>query len=212
MTSAITNNSSSWVQPGAASSVKGKKRLQLILGTAHDIFAIEGYSKFTLRRIASKSGMHLASLQHYFASKEDLLSALIENYNAYHEKKLQDITHKTTSSSEERFIAFIKHQLAEHKNNKTCGFFFQLWSLSSTQAFAKLLMEKMYENYRHQLSLLMQDIRPDLTVEEIECRAILIIAMLEGMMLLVGGKKKKTIPFENINKHTEDAVLQIIKK
>lgn len=156
--------------------------------------------------------MHLSSLQHYFASKEDLLSALIENTNVYHENILQDIIHKTDSSPEERFIAFVEHQLAEHKNHKTCGFFFQLWSLASNHVFAQTLMEQMYENYRQQLSLLMQDIRPDLKIKELEQRAILIIAMLEGMMLLIGGKQNKSPPFKNINKNIEDAVLQIINK
>ncbi len=201
-----------WLQPRAASSQKGRKRLATILRVARELFANEGYSKFTLRQVAARADMHLASLQHYFATKEDLLGALIDDTNAYHARVLQDILDKPAGSAEQRFIFFIRHQLAEHQNFLTCGFFFQLWSLAPHYEFARILMEKMYRNYRHQLFHLMQAMRPDLAKDELEQRALLIVAMLEGMMVLIGGRKKSSAPFNNLSEKTEAAVLDIVNK
>jgi len=209
--SALTDTTT-WLQPRAASSPKGRKRLATILQVARELFANEGYSKFTLRQVAARADMQLASLQHYFATKEDLLGALMDDTNAYHAGVLQDILDKPAASAEQRFISFIRHQLAEHQNFLTCGFFFQLWALAPHYEFARILMEKMYSNYRHQLFHLMQAMRPDLEDHELEQRALLIIAMLEGMMLLIGGKKKSSAPFNELSKKTQEAVLVIVNK
>ena len=58
----------------------------------------------------------------------------------------------------------------------------------------------------------MKKVRPDLGNEDLEQRAALIIAMLEGMMLLIGGKKSTLSPFNTIKEKTEHAVLQILKE
>jgi AcrR family transcriptional regulator len=204
------DTSSAWLQPGAASSEKGKKRLANILQVAREIFAIEGYSNFTLRRVASQVGIHLASLQHYFATKEDLLGALLDDTNLYHDRVLEEIMAQPASSAEERFVFFIRHQLAEHQNIHTCGFFFQIWSLAPNYKFAQTLVDKMYANYRRQLFQLMGDMRPDLEGDELQQRAALIMAMLEGMMLLIGGKKKTTMSFNKLCKKAEQVVTQIV--
>ncbi len=210
MNEVTLDTNSAWLQPRAASSEKGRKRLATILQVAREIFALEGYSKLTLRRVALQTGIHLASLQHYFATKEDLLGALLDDTNLYHDRVLQQIMAQPVDSADERFIFFIRHQLAEHQNIHTCGFFFQLWSLAPNHKFAQTLMEKMYTNYSNQLFQLMRDMRPELEADELQQRAALIVAMLEGMMLLVGGKKKSTVSFDKLCRKAEHVALQIV--
>lgn len=209
MSEIALNSSNNWLKPRAASSEKGRKRLVHILEVAREIFALEGYSNFTLRRIASESGIHLASLQHYFATKEDLLGALMESTGDYHERVLQDIMDKPASTADERFVSFIRHQLSEHQNIQTCGLFYQIWSLAPMHSFARKLMDQMYANYRGQLSQLMADMRPELDGDELQQRATLIVAMMEGMMLFIGGKKKTSKHFKNLGNKAEDLALQI---
>ena len=50
----------------------GERRIS-ILEVAYHILAKEGYQGFTMRRIASEAKMHLKTLQHYYATKKDLL-------------------------------------------------------------------------------------------------------------------------------------------
>ncbi len=51
------------------------KRLQ-VLGAAARVFCAVGYDKASMRRIAAESGVSLAGIYHYVASKEELLHSI----------------------------------------------------------------------------------------------------------------------------------------
>ena len=63
---------------GTAVYAKGKQRVREILGTASQIFAFEGYSNFTMRSIANRTGISLCNLQYYVQTKEILFQAVVE--------------------------------------------------------------------------------------------------------------------------------------
>lgn len=61
-----------------AISEKGKKRYELIVKTALDLFLKNGYEKTSLSDIMAISGGSLASIYTFFESKEGLFQAIIE--------------------------------------------------------------------------------------------------------------------------------------
>ena len=61
-----------------AISEKGKKRYELIVKTALDLFLKNGYEKTSLSDIVAISGGSLASIYTFFESKEGLFQAIIE--------------------------------------------------------------------------------------------------------------------------------------
>ena len=61
-----------------AISEKGKKRYELIVKTALELFLKNGYDKTSLSDIVAISGGSLASIYTYFESKEGLFQAIIE--------------------------------------------------------------------------------------------------------------------------------------
>jgi AcrR family transcriptional regulator len=56
---------------------KGDLRRAEILELARRILIDDGYDCFVLREIANRAGMKLGNLQYYFATREDLLEAVI---------------------------------------------------------------------------------------------------------------------------------------
>ena len=61
-----------------AISEKGKKRYELIVKTALELFLKNGYEKTSLSDIVAISGGSLASIYTFFESKEGLFQAIIE--------------------------------------------------------------------------------------------------------------------------------------
>lgn len=61
-----------------AISEKGKKRYELIVKTALDLFLKNGYEKTSLSDIVAISGGSLASIYTFFENKEELFKAIIE--------------------------------------------------------------------------------------------------------------------------------------
>ena len=61
-----------------AISEKGKKRYELIVKTALELFLEKGYEKTSLNDIVAISGGSLSSIYTFFESKEGLFEAIIE--------------------------------------------------------------------------------------------------------------------------------------
>jgi len=57
---------------------KGVERREQIIQTATDVFATEGFEGTALRRVAEIVGVREATLFHYFGSKQELLTAVLE--------------------------------------------------------------------------------------------------------------------------------------
>lgn len=57
---------------------KGEAKRAEILQAALEIFAAEGYRGTSLRKVAAKCNLSLPGLMHYFDSKEDLLTRVLE--------------------------------------------------------------------------------------------------------------------------------------
>lgn len=58
------------------------RRREQILGTAAGLFATKGYTKTSMRDVATASGILAGSLYHHFESKEAIAVELVENYYA----------------------------------------------------------------------------------------------------------------------------------
>ena len=59
--------------------LKAHERNAIILDAAKSILINQGYSKFSLRYTAERSGVRLATLQYYFPTKELLFRAAFED-------------------------------------------------------------------------------------------------------------------------------------
>ena len=55
-------------------------RREDILGIAARLFAEQGFDRTTMRQIAAESGIQAASLYHHFATKDDILHAVIRDF------------------------------------------------------------------------------------------------------------------------------------
>ena len=56
---------------------KGEQRRQDILACARTLLVEDGYDGFVLREVAARVGVTLGNLQYYFATRDDLLEAVI---------------------------------------------------------------------------------------------------------------------------------------
>ena len=69
------------------SKIKEKPKVELILETAGEVFAEQGYRKATIRNICKRSGVNLAAINYYFGDKERLYLAVLKYYRELAIKK-----------------------------------------------------------------------------------------------------------------------------
>ena len=87
-----------------AISEKGKKRYELIVKTALDLFLKNGYEKTSLSDIVAISGGSLASIYTFFESKEGLFQAIIEQEMDNMIKEINEKIDLKISHSLEEFL------------------------------------------------------------------------------------------------------------
>jgi len=76
---------------------RGEASRRRILETAAKILATEGLERFVLREIAKRADMQLGNLQYYFATRDDLLEAVIRAEFEHNLATIRSLDDRATS-------------------------------------------------------------------------------------------------------------------
>jgi len=178
------------ISPRKLKRESSKKRNLEILEATRVLLSEKGYDKLSLRKIAVITGIHLKTLQHYFPTKEILIKSTLEYVISLYDKKVQEIsTH--SSDPEKNFKNYVKYLIEDTKNIQTAGFFYQLWAMSYVDEKTNNIMNKMYLDHTNNIENLIETLNPDMGNHMRKHRAVMIAALIEGMMLFVGYGKKR---------------------
>jgi len=122
---------------------KAREKTELrnkILNASKKIFIEEGYENISMRKISEKIEYSATTIYLYFSSKDDLLYALLEEYNSDFFKKWEIINSKTEDNLtklKEYLLLYIRHGLENPEMFKILTHFFS---------------EKRSENNKHKQS------------------------------------------------------------
>ena len=86
---------------------RGTETVDAILKAAHDVLIEEGASAFTIRRIATASGMKVGNVSYHFPRKEMLIKIMLDELLESYDKLLESEVRKPGVSPEERLRLMI---------------------------------------------------------------------------------------------------------
>ncbi len=175
--------------------LKAHERNEIILNAAKEILIYEGYSNFSLRYAAEKSGIRLATLQYYFATKEKLFQAAFEDALAQERDRIKQMVTRAGDSPESILKARISGHFKANLNDETAGFFYLLWARAKLDNFAAELMDEFYERNIGIVADLIRELNQNISAREANRRATFVMATLEGIMLMsdIDKRTRKTI-------------------
>jgi AcrR family transcriptional regulator len=176
-----------------------------ILRAAHELLIESGYPAFSLRQVALRCNIRLATVQHHFQDRSTLLEELVEfvvaQYTATH-----DVLSKTPGlGSEERLRHMLKHFLEDNRRPETPGFFVELWAMAHRDEAAARGMARVHRHGIDMLSGLIAAARPELPHAEAVERGVVLVAALDGLLLSLGyGKDMSAIlPAKPLDRMTD---------
>jgi AcrR family transcriptional regulator len=176
----------------ARSSRRGNKstRVPEILETAARVFARDGYAAFTTRRVADEVGIRLSTLQHYVATREELLSrtlaGLIERYG----EVFRGATAENNEPTEVRLNSLIDASINELTKPAVADFWVEVWAMARHEPFARRLETDAYEQGTGRIRKLIGELNPALSSRECGIRAKSISAQIEGLMLVASRERE----------------------
>jgi AcrR family transcriptional regulator len=186
-------------------------RAEAIVADAIRLIAEEGYAEFTLRKVAARNGIKLASLQYHFKTKEALVNAVLDQVLRDYEKRFNEGDPALYDSiAPEQLLEFtIDFILKDTQRADSSNFFFQFWAMSCHDPSAARIQEEIYALYRRTFSQLIKMLNPTLSAAERNTRSILVVSMLEGLMLFISEGKSQRKQVSRIAKGLKKQILRI---
>ncbi len=181
-----------------------------IVLAARELLMNEGYAQFSMRNVAARAGVHLANVQYYFKTREDLVRALLEETGARYRASYDELNARAPADRAARFEAVIDFNLKDIATWETRRYFIQLWALLTTlDGNSGSLMNDLYAIDIQQLSECIADLVPDVATEEIRRRASLLAALIEGMVVVRGAHSRSASELKRLMARARAVAVQI---
>jgi len=192
---------------------KGMERAREILDAARQIFATQGYAGLSMRSVASRIGVSLSTVQHYYKSKEALLEALLLYMMDSYQKQIEAVTREMASADRvAQFMAAMEIFLTDIKNPMTSGVFVEVWALALRNPYAAKILETIHARERKALSRLIKNLAPATASADLDIRAILIPALIDGLLLRLTRKGVSAAEVTQLEEAARRAFLLLAKK
>jgi len=193
-------------------SMKRRKRKTEILEAARNVLANDGYTNFTMRRIAAEAGMHLKSLQRYFPTKKILLTNVLE-YTVrryYDEQYSRIIDHDHIGDPKGKLLIVVDYLLRDLRNQFTTRFFAELWALATRDDDATAALDEIYALHMATFKKLIAAMNPTLSEITIAHRAAIVAMTLEGLFLVIGHGKPPHAEYAGLEDEVRARILDIV--
>lgn len=166
---------------------KGNSTRDRILEAARKQLIAVGYEAFVLRELAEGLDMKLGNLQYYFKTKEVLV---LEVMRIEGEKDVRTIRRQISVYEDpEDALAAITDELVSRWRSKSGSLLSTLGTLSLHNRAFRQLYRDIYMVFYEALAVLLKDLNPKLSKEDIELRTRMITALIDGssMQLRAGN-------------------------
>jgi AcrR family transcriptional regulator len=193
-----------------AATGNGGERAERILRAAIRLFIREGGAGFSARGVAKEAGVSLGAVQHFFRTRDQLLTAMLERILADYAENYEKVAAEFPFNGEARLLKAIEFLVSDAWRPDTRKFFFNLYALSCNNAFAAKRMNELFAHHRRRLAGYVGAARPHLSEEECFDIALQIAALLEGLLMYTAPGAKSVSSRERMTEIVKDAVLRLI--
>ncbi len=160
---------------------KGAERIANIVDAGVGILRTEGFTALTKRRIAKRLGISDGNVSYYFPTRESLWKGVIEyELKFYYERHYGTFT-STHDDPEDRLDEFVRMWFREYEDRELRIFFAQLLAFAEVSEFVATQRDEIYQTFYDETESRVRALDPGLPREELQNRATLILAMLEGL-------------------------------
>ncbi|RZT20596.1 TetR family transcriptional regulator [Kribbella sp. VKM Ac-2569] len=170
-------------------STRGRARRDVVLAIARELLIEEGFDQFVLRRIAARTEMTLGNLQYYFATRDDLLEAVIR---AEFDHDLAAVRQAATIEG----LGDASRALVRNWTTGAGSIFGTMSLLAYHHERFRRLNHEIYETFYGELEVLIRRVSTGSSDTDVSMRARLITSVLDGVALQIhagtGGRRELT--------------------
>lgn len=197
--------------PRPGTYARGTETVDAILKAAHDVLIEEGASAFTIRRIATKSGMKVGNVSYHFPRKEMLIKIMLDELLDSYDKLLENEVRQPGITPEDRLRLILKLCLDDIAGKRTTRLFTELWALANHNAFVADRVRVFYQRVHDFIGEVVSELNPALSSDEVRTVALYISASMEGTTPFLGFEKPWAAKMPQITAITTEAMVALVK-
>lgn len=169
-----------------ATTGRGMERAESVLVAARETLAAAGFAGLSMRAVATRAGISLGNLQHYYTTREELVEALLEFMMDGYQAEIADaLQAHPGSSGAERFEMVLRLLINRTLDPQTAPIFLEVWALSSRHAFASELVKRIRLREHKAMLMIVREMSGILPADEADRRAAMMVLMIEGLLVQV---------------------------
>jgi AcrR family transcriptional regulator len=196
----------------AGASEQGKATAQRVIDAARELLMTKGHAQFSVRNVAAQAELHLANVQYYFPTRDDLVRAIVKDIDARYRAAYTQALANAPPDRVARFRAILKFALRDIERAPTRRFFIQLWGLlNSLDGRSSELLSEAYAIDIQHLSECVAELEPEVHPVEIRRRATLLAAMIEGLLVVHSAHSRNKTEMKALISRAEKACMQIAR-
>ena len=180
-----------------------------ILAAAELVLSGEGLEKFSMRTIASRVGISLASLQYHFPTRAELLRQFFAYKARAYAELLRDQLLALSDDPEAALRFTLRLLLRDALDTPTHALYTQLWALACYDADARAALDKHMHVYLKLFTLLVSRARPGLSREATHARAVALVSMIEGFPVTIPESESSGPRVEALREAVVDLALHL---
>jgi AcrR family transcriptional regulator len=175
--------------PRPGTYARGTETVDAILKAAHSVLIGEGASAFTIRRIATASGMKVGNVSYHFPRKEMLIKIMLDELLDSYDKLLESKVRQPNIGAEERLRTMIVICLEDIASKRTTRLFTELWALGNHNSFIADRVRVFYQRVHDFIGEAVAALNPALSPDAVHTVALYISASMEGSTPFLGYEK-----------------------
>ena len=196
----------------AGVSEQGKATAQRVIDAARELLMKKGYAQFSVRNVAAQAELHLANVQYYFPTRDDLVRAIVKDIDARYRAAYAQALANAPPDRVARFHAILEFALRDIERAPTRRFFIQLWGLlNSLDGRSGGLLSEAYAIDIQHLSECVAELEPDLDPVEIRRRATLLAAIIEGLLVVHSAHSRNKTEMKTLISRAQQVCMHIAR-
>jgi AcrR family transcriptional regulator len=158
-----------------------------ILDALREAAFVAGLDGVSMRDVATRAGISLASLQYHYPNKDALLAAFVERTISIHRARIEQIHYSVDGASLVR--AALRYAAEETLRIADDPVLSMIEARVARDETARRCFEELMDSYMQLLTELISQAAPGLPEQQVRTTALLICSLLEGLPLAMRAAK-----------------------
>jgi AcrR family transcriptional regulator len=172
--------------------------VERILACAQRVLVQKGYGAFSMRLVATETGISVGNLQYHFRSKRELIRAIVHRLTTYYSDRFEKILVAHRATGDLPVEELVRYALTEAVTPTTVRTFRELWALANHDAAVRRVLDDFYEEVIEGIVATLGRACPAADLASVRDSIYLMTVLSEGCLVVYGTRRSRAVPHDRL--------------